>query len=183
MRRILWYALKGDCLAVTRAVEVQVAMQYVLTNQGLFPEYGATPPKYESASDIPTIGIATRSQTIACERYLAADRLVQLKMGRRMLAGQLVEEFAPGGNRQAIEFCSGGLWCEQILIPGILQAWSDDPLAQSLMRRFMRAIRAAAYCKVGAYWVGPEAYEFLKEGGRLAVNAEAEESFDLRLPD
>ncbi len=51
------------------------------------------------------------------------------------------------------------------------------------MRRYTSAIKKLFDKKVNAYWIGPEAYEFLKNGGRLTLNVQADPSFDLKIDD
>lgn len=70
-----------------------------------------------------------------------------------------------------------------MLINGLVQTWSDSKEAQRLMRLFMSAFKNVFIQKIGAYWIGPEALEFLRGGGRLTLNVDADPSFDIQLPD
>ena len=55
--------------------------------------------------------------------------------------------------------------------------------AQRLMRLFMSAFKNIFKQKIGAYWIGPAAFEFLRDGGRLTLNVNADPSFDIQIPN
>lgn len=51
------------------------------------------------------------------------------------------------------------------------------------MRLFLSSIRKHFKEKINAFWIGPEAYEFLVNGGRLTQNTDAAPSLDMKVPD
>ncbi|CCF98549.1 conserved hypothetical protein (fragment) [Ralstonia solanacearum K60] len=79
----------------------------------------------------------------------------------------MIAAYEAGNCRECVEFNAGGFWEGKVLINGLIQTWSDDPAAQRLMRRYTSAIKKLFDKKVNAYWIGPEAYEFLKPVFRL----------------
>jgi hypothetical protein len=182
MKRIFFFATKSDILAVTDAVEEKMPLKYILAFHSLFPGYGAIAPQYESASKIPTVGIATRGQTSSCERYIVVNRSTQVEPVTRVIAGEGRTGYEAGNCSDCVEFTTGGLWDARVLINGLIQAWSESAQAQQLMRRFSSAIKKTFEEKIDSYWVGPEAFQFLKDGGRLTLNVDAAPSFDLKIP-
>jgi hypothetical protein len=165
---------------VTDAVEKQLSLRYILAYHNLFPEYGGG-AQYESASQIPTLGVATRKQTATCEKYIVANRSTQVEPITRVVAGRSSTVYEPGNCSDCIEFTAGGLWDGSILINGLIQTWSEGALAQQLMRKFSSAMKKTFTEKINSYWIGPEAFQFLKDGGRLTLNIDAAPSFDIRI--
>ncbi|MGZ2749719.1 hypothetical protein [Burkholderia stagnalis] len=189
MKRIHFYATKSDILTVTDSVESGWSFKYILVDHFLFPNYGSAIPMYGTARDIPDLGVAAKNQTGSCERYLVVEKSVEVRpmtkhLGKNMPdGGRLITYCDPGDCAEGVELNTGGFWSDGTLISGLIQTWSDDPAAQRLMRRFGSALKKHFSEKINAYWVGPEAYEFLRNGGRLTPNVSAPPEFDLKLPD
>lgn len=183
MKRIYFFATRNDLLTVANAVEEKVSLQYILAHHQLHPAYGPTAPTYPSASRFPSLGIAAAKQTGSCERYLVASRTTAVVPVTRLIDGNPETYFEPGNCPDCIEFNAGGLWEGRVLINGLVQTWSDSKEARRLMRLFMSTFEKIFKRKIGAYWIGPEAYEFLRGGGRLTLNVDAEPSFDIQIPD
>ncbi|VVD67568.1 hypothetical protein PIN31009_00434 [Pandoraea iniqua] len=182
MKRIFFFATKSDILAVTNIVEERLDLMYILSHHGLFSEHQGCAPKYESAAKIPTLGIATRRQTTSCERYLVVNRATHVEPVTRVYGGVEKTEYEQGNCPDAIEFNAGGFWENEVLINGLIQTWSESTPAQQLMRAFFAAMKKTFKTKVNAYWIGPEAFQFLKDGGRLTLNVDANPSFDIKIP-
>lgn len=182
MKRIFFFATKSDILAVTSLVEQNSALTYVLSHHNLFPEYGGVAPQYESASEIPALGIATRRQTSSCERYIVVNRSTHVEPVTRVYGGTEKAEYEQGNCPDSIEFNAGGVWEKEVLINGLIQTWSESTLAQQLMRKLFTAIKKTFNEKANAYWIGPDAFQFLENGGRLTLNVDAAPSFDIKIP-
>lgn len=181
MKRIFFFATKRDILMVTNEVERKLAVTYVLEHHDLYPEYGDHAPKFDSAARIPTLGIATRKQTIACERYIVSEESMHVAPISRLVGEKHVTTYEMGSCPDSISFNSGGMWNDRVLINGLVKTWSDSGSAQRLMRSFYSSIKKNFIRKVGSYWVGPDAYQFLEDGGRLTLNVDADSSFDLKI--
>lgn len=181
MKRIYFFATKGDISSITAEVEKQFPLKYVLAHHDLFPEYSDRAPWYESAIQIPTLGIATRKQTTSCERYIAMDRSTQIEPVARLIGGVSRIAFELGNCEDCIELTSGGFWNEDVLISGLVQTWSEGASAQRLMRKFSSLMKKIFSQKSGVYWIGPEAFEFLKNGGRLTLNLDAPSAMDIKV--
>jgi hypothetical protein len=181
MKRIFFFATRTDILTVTDAGEKRSPLKYVLEHHDLFPEYGSTIPRYQSAAEILTLGTATRRQTSNCERYIVAHESTPVEPFTRVIGGKSTTAYELGNCPDCIELTGGGFWEGTVLINGLLQTWSDSTLSQQLMRRFASAIKKTSKQKIGAYWIGPEAFHFLENGGRLTLNVEAAPSFDIKI--
>ena len=183
MKRIYFFATKIDILTVANTVEEKTRLQYILAHHRLHPAYGPTAPTYPSVARFPHLGIATAKQTGSCERYIVAPLTAPIVPVTRVIGGNPETFFEVGNCPDCVEFNAGGLWGGQVLINGLVQTWSDSKEAQRLMRLFMSAFKNVFIQKIGAYWIGPEALEFLRGGGRLTLNVDADPSFDIQLPD
>ncbi|MEX3967384.1 hypothetical protein AB4Y42_35060 [Paraburkholderia sp. EG286B] len=183
MKRIFFYATKIDILAVANAVEEKTPLQYILAHHQLHPAYGPTAAEYPSASQLPRLGIATAKQTGSCEQYIVAPRTSAITPVTRLIGGNPETCFELGNCPDCVEFNGGGFWEGRVLINGLIQTWSDSKDAQRLMRLFKSTIQKTFKQKIGSYWIGPEAFKFLQDGGRLTLNVEAEPCFDIQVPD
>jgi hypothetical protein len=182
MKRIHFYATRNDILDVTRNIELKHKLKYILTFHTLFPQFSNIAPEYNCASDIPKIGIASRKSSNGCEKYLVAETAAELIPSTELIGGKLITAYRPGSCAQCITFNAGGFWQEEVLLNGLIETWSSDSAAQRLMRQFQVAIKKGFKEKIGEFWVGPEAFEFLRNGGRLTINVSAAPKFDLVLP-
>jgi hypothetical protein len=183
MKHIYFFATKIDILTVVNAVEEKTPLQYILAFHHLHPAYGSTAPRYLSASRFPHLGIAIAKQTGSCERYIVAPLTTRVVPVTRVIRGNPESYFELGNYPDCVEFNVGGLWRGQVLINGLVQTWSDSKEAQRLMRLFASTFKRLFKQKIGAYWMGPEALEFLRDGGRLTLNVDADPSFDIQIPD
>lgn len=190
MKRIFFYATKRDILSITNIVEQKNTLKYILAQHYFHPKYVTSgAPTFDSATAISDLGVAAGSQTGRCERYIVAESSTLIEpvtsqvRSAQPRGGVLVAAYDMGNCPDCIEFNAGGLWQETVLINGLIQTWSDSKSAQQLMRQFMSAIKKNFGERIGAYWVGPEAFEFLKHGGRLTLNVDASASFDLKIPE
>ncbi|CAB3657181.1 hypothetical protein LMG24238_01472 [Paraburkholderia sediminicola] len=186
MKRIYLFASKNDILLITDMVENKGAIKYILAQHDLHPKYGAVAPVYETARSIPDLGAAAGSQTGSCERYLVVERSTEVLPVTRLIGGKLpgggklITAYEMGNCSECVEFNAGG-WSSGVLLNGLIQTWSEGLAAQRLMRRFASALKQQFKTKINAYWIGPEAYEFLKNGGRLTLNVDAAPSFDVKI--
>ncbi|KAB0685729.1 hypothetical protein [Burkholderia territorii] len=186
MKRIHFFATKNDTLSVTDEVERKLELKYILTHHTVYQKYDDA-PIYETARNIPEIGSAAGSQTTRCENYLVVERNVPVSPVTEFF-GELLPEggkwytfYRAGNCPEGVEFNAGGMWSSTIMINGLVRTWSDDSAAQRLMRLFASAMKKQFQEKINGYWIGAEAYQFLKNGGRLTQSADAPSEFDLKL--
>lgn len=187
MKRIYLFASKNDILSITDSVENKGPVKYILAQHDLHLKYGAVAPVYETARSIPDLGVAAGSQTGSCERYLVVERSTEVLPVTRLIGtklpggGKLITAYEMGNCSECVEFNAGGLWSGGVLLNGLIQTWSEGPAAQRLMRQFASVLKQQFETKINVYWIGPEAYEFLKTGGRLTLNVDAAPSFDVKI--
>ncbi|MGO4565486.1 hypothetical protein AB4Z52_10530 [Rhizobium sp. 2YAF20] len=182
MKRIFFYATGRDIFSVTRLVEEKMSLKYILANHDLYVPPGDDAPVYYSASSISGLGKASRPASATCERYVVAEKNVSINMITEKVKGIDKAYFSISNCADCIEFNAGGMWEDKVLLNGLIQTWSDSKLAQRLMRQFQSAFKKNNFERIAYFWVGPEAYELLRQGGRLTRGTDAASSFDLQLP-
>jgi len=177
MKRILFYALKEDLLPVLREFESANSLKYVRT--GLFQTDNYR--TIEHGEQIVDLGRATADSANLSESFLVCRRDALVRV--RPVTGGAVQRFAVDQlwNPDTVILTPAGLWNNEVILNGRLGTISDHPSAQLLMRRFNGAIRKS-FTKVNAFWVGPKALDYLKDGKRLTVAVQSSREFDLRVP-
>lgn len=186
MKRIHFFSTKDDIRLISDFAEKKIDLKYISTRHHVYPFHEMASLTHESARDIENLGIASASQTGSCEKFVVVERSTTVSpeithIGANLPdGGKLYTYYSVANCANAIEFNAGGEY-RGALINGLIQTWSDAPGAQKLMRLFLSAFKKEFNVKVGVYWIGPEAYEFLKNGGRLTHNFEAGSEFDLRV--
>jgi hypothetical protein len=189
MKRLYFFASKADILLATDMLESKEEVKYILAHHNLHPNRGLNAPIYESAREIPDLGVAAAKQTGSCEHYLIAGRSQEVTPVSRLVGknlpdgGRFITAYEAGACSHCVEFNAGGYWDGEVLINGLVQTWSLDPAAQKLMRIFSAGFKKAFPKKIGVYWIGPEALQFLTKGGRLTLNVNAAPSFDIRFTE
>lgn len=175
MKQKNFYARGEDYEALLSAVEARVPLAY--HEMGNFTS--APPPPASSWTRLEGVGLADSDASTSCRSYLVIEgggrvrvrRIGGLFRARRHLVDQLINPgtvtLTPGGNRR-----------DQALLPGRVATVHDDPAAQRLMESFDAALRAR-FTRVKAYWVGPCAMAWLREGGRLTPAIQSPPEYDL----
>lgn len=64
---------KNDILSIMDEVGGKGSVKYLLARHNLHPKYGSVVPVYQTAHNIPELGIAAGTQTGRCERYLVVE--------------------------------------------------------------------------------------------------------------
>lgn len=170
-----FYATKEDLLPVLKSIEEQSQIKYVLT--GLLES--ADLQTYQTAADIPSLGIAKHENAIACAAYLVADREKNIVSHKRpQNAGGVRYEVSQMGNPQTITFQPGGLFDGKALLYGRIGTISDAPESLALFRFFATVLRKH-FKKADIYYVGSKAYELWKSGTRLTQAVQSPPEFDL----
>jgi hypothetical protein len=200
----LFYATRNDLLVVTTRVEALSPLKYVRSGTTI----KLPPGSFDSALDIPNLGKASRPSSIACETYLVCDpatairprqlkTLTDLSVNRPTitLAGRefaidrrhLQTHVGPArfaidqlANPDTIGFTPGGEWNNNILLHGRFATASESRFSQELLMRCGAALQKE-FTRVKAFYVGPEAMEFLKSGKRLTVAEQSPPEVDLSL--
>ncbi|HOX07365.1 MAG TPA: hypothetical protein PK280_13260 [Planctomycetota bacterium] len=176
LRQIHFFALKEDILPVLEVVEAQGALKYVLT--GNFTKPGLE--VYSCGAELPDLGRPTSGSATGCASFLVTGsatpvnvRPIEASDGTtRYCVDQLI-------NSDVVGFSSGGLWSEDIVLPGRVSTVWDSDASQGLMKRFKAALRKR-FTRVQAFLVGPAALKLLDAGKRLTSGAQCPREYDLR---
>src|SRR5215472_4541180 len=169
-----FFATKNDLVPVLRCVEQRTPVKYVLFGHFPIPES----PTFRRGEEIPNLGIAPGESHVSCPIFLICDP--GLKLITRAING--VYSFDQLENPDTITFSTGGLW-KDILLYGEFATCtgSFSPIAKRLLQRYTYQVRKH-FKYIGAYYVGAEAEEMLKQGKRLTLAEQTPKSFDLQLP-
>jgi hypothetical protein len=171
----LFFATKNDILPVLRGVEARLPVKYV--TRGHFPSTAA--PTYHRGEDIPDLGIAPGDSHLSCPGFLICEP--SLEVNTRPIDGGRVYAFDQLDNPDTITYSTGGLW-KDILLYGRFATCTGtfSKIAKTLLQRYVYHLRKH-FNYIGAYYVGPEAEEMLRQGKRLTLAEQTPTSFDLRL--
>jgi len=177
MKQIGFFALKDDILPVLKDFEATAAVKYVSTGAFNSPNYSI----FSQGTALPNLGTATSASTINCTSFLVcvADAEVNLR-ALSSIDGKNRLSIDQLNNPDTITFSAGGLWNNEILLHGRVATASQSKLSQALMRRFQAALRKR-FVKLKAFYVGPQALAFLKDGRRLTISAQSPQEFDLKV--
>lgn len=174
---IMFYATAADLGLLLSSLETQKNLQY--TRTGLF--HTNTPQTYRSYVDIPDFGTARHPTSIANPSYLVSPRgavvcvedVPQRRGGVLYAIDQLL-------NQDAIIFGPGGRYQDDIMLYGRIGTVSDSPISKGLYHFFTRPFRER-FKRADEFFLGPEALNFGRRGGRLALSASTPPEHDLKV--
>ena len=85
-------------------------------------------------------------------------------------------------NPDTITFSAGGLWKDMLLYGRFATCTASfSPISKKLLQRYTYHVRKH-FKYIGAYYVGQEAEEMLRQGKRLTLAEQTPKNFDLQLP-
>jgi hypothetical protein len=178
MKQILFFALRNDVMSLLERFDSMGAVKYVESGVISTPSCSS----FDRGASIPDLGRASNPSAINCQTFLICTSSTEIRL-RPLADVDCRIRFAVDQleNPDTVMFSSGGLWNNSILLHGRTSTVSQSKLSQELMRRFQRALIKVDFQKVKAYYVGPDAMEFLKNGQRLSTSAQSPREFDLSL--
>jgi|SRR6266850_2938469 len=178
MRQILFFAVKDDLTPVLKAVEQGGSLKYALMRDYDTSHY----PSFRQGSDIPNLGYATSDSAQSCDSFLVAESSVSLNVRPIDLAAEVHRRFSMDQllNPDTVTFTPGGLRNDDVVLHGRVATVSKSVRAQQLMKRFHSAFKEH-YKKVKAFYVGPNAFDFLESGKRLTISVQSPREFDLAI--
>jgi hypothetical protein len=173
----MFYATATDLRPLLSSLERDKNLQYTLA--GLFETN--TPQTYPSYVDIPDFGIARHPTSIANSEYLvstggAAVRIRDVPQ-RRGGVYYAIDQLL---NEDTIVFGPGGRYKDNIILYGRIGTVSDSPTSRVLYRFFTRPFRER-FKSTDEFFLGPEALDFARRGGRLALSASTPPEHDLKI--
>lgn len=158
--------------------EAKGPFSFALT--GLFDE--PKPNVFLSASLLPSLARPAASQSQACATYLITPVACQVSIRSvPQAAGAMKYAVDQLDNPDSASLTHGRLFVPGVLISGRIATASATPAAKKLFSAFSNAI-GKLFRRVNAFYVGPEAYELLRQGCRLTFNADAPREYDLERP-
>jgi hypothetical protein len=174
MKQLRFFAVDDDLLNVLIYVERDLKLQYV--KAGVFRSQKLE--SYQSARDIPKLGVANADAAVSCDSYLVAEssvvirpRAITLQNGEtRFGIDQLVSSttvlLTPAGSTNGL-----------VLYGTVSSAWADEASIK-IFRMFERATKKH-FQKIKAFWVGANALQQLRDGRRLTIAVQSPKEFDL----
>ncbi len=175
-KQILFFGSRSDLLNAVGAVERSKSVAYVLCTMKDQPTYS----KLHSLSEIPNLGRTHSSSYITGDAYLVLEAGVEPRVREvKQDKGDVKFTIDQKLNQASIALRPGGIFEEGILICGNLGTASTDPVSRELYRSYSSKM-VKAFKKVKAYYVGPEALQWLRRGWRLiTIHAKEDPRYDL----
>lgn len=170
-----FFATREDLEQVLGAIEARVGIKYMLAGLHASREI----PIYQSALEIPSLGMATADSSAACERYLVVPKQTNVAVrdvpqkagGVRYAVDQLM-------NQDAITLCPAGRRDEGAIISGVAGTTSETRKALEIFRLYRNHIRQA-FTKRQSFYLGAEAMRLKREGFRLTTSIRSPREYDL----
>lgn len=176
MSRISFFALRDDLLQVLEEIEGKARPAYTLAESYPSP----TAKQFESASDIPGLGIADAEQTALCAQYLITVASLEIQSEKiHRWNGSVVYVVNQSFNPDSVILTAGGRWDEDIIIAGNIASGSKSPSSEAWMRKYRTVIKRR-FTRINAFWVGPSALIDFRRGQRLTIAEQSPSEYDLR---
>lgn len=174
-----FYATKADLIPVLNKIESDTFLTYVRYDSYPTPAF----TKFDSALNIPSLGLATSDSAISCEAYVVVPRAVEVVL-REIRQSNGVVRYAVDQllNPLSITFHSGGQHSSGAVLHGRVATASTIAESRQLLGRFERALKKN-FRKVSAFYVGPEAFSLLAHGTRLTGALQSPRTYDLKSPN
>ena len=176
MAQVGFYATGEDLLPICEAVEQKESIRYVEMGRRSESNF----PEYLSAKLIPSFGTTKGDQFSWMTRYLMLDMSLPVNvepLPNRTPPGYWVYE---GINPTGVELTPAGVFAPGVLLAGRLATMGLTDRANQLYRSVANRIRKQ-FKKVGAFYVGPTAFQNLQCGWRLTEAIQSPSIYDLSL--
>jgi hypothetical protein len=176
--QIFFYATAQDLSGVLSSLEAQKDLQYALA--GMFDSKELQ--TYLSYRDIPDLGRAFHRSAVANRQYLVSLKGTAVRMQDvPQYAGGVLFAVSLKLNEDSIVFSPGGRYRDDVLLYGMVGTLSPPPsVASKNLYTFAAKAFRKDFAKVREYFVGPEAFDLMASGVRLAMDATSPSEFDLR---
>ncbi|GIW82867.1 MAG: hypothetical protein KatS3mg105_4674 [Gemmatales bacterium] len=184
-----FFATREDILPGLRHIEQQLSVVFydgdLLDTNDIVPIL--------SLSDIETVGISQFGnhcldkvyEIVPTESKMTVREVIQYKgwgRGRRTPENQIIKYQLVHAEEpfSSVGFRPGGLYKDECLIDGAV--WNGGEGRESLaFYRQIRKILLKGFKHVNEYWLGPEAFQLLKQGFRLCSFHDGRRECDFRL--
>jgi hypothetical protein len=173
-----FFASPDDLLSVFERVESRHSLSFVLAGMFETSQFAL----FHAGAALPTLRLPADRQSIGCPTYLVlwGSTPVNVRSVRQRTGGTryAIDQLE---NPDSITLTHGGFHSPNVLISGRVATVSVTPTGKKLQSAFSNAI-AKQFTRVNAFYVGPEAYELLRQGCRLTFNADTPPEYDLERP-
>jgi hypothetical protein len=158
-----FFATRQDQLPGLLRLEAELKLQYAL--MGMFES--REPTVFASAADLPDLGVVEDGHYMQtpCYMVLPKGKPIQIRTVPQK-AGGVLYDVGLFINPTPISFRPSGRFGRQVIIPGRVDSKVGNKTSLALAQTFWQAL-TKGYVKVGRYAIGPEARQFLEQGGRL----------------
>jgi hypothetical protein len=171
-----FFATRKDQLGLINSVEEREHFKYAPAGSFELPKAQI----YSPGAAIPTLGVAKNESAIGGDCYLVVALADNFACREIRQAGSGIKyAFDQSGNPNSIIFLHGGFY-QDILLYGKIGTVSNTVASMPIYKLFLSAVRTR-FAKIGSYFVGPEAQEFARSGGRLTIAAQSPREYDLTL--
>lgn len=177
MPQLSFFATRDDLLPICEDVENKDPLWYVEMGHRLTLDFQA----FASADLIPSLGVAKADSWVSTARYLILDNTLKVGFESKRIGDSDMVAVHQGANPEGIELTPGGVFQEGILLSGRLATLGLTKRSTQLYRLFASRIKKR-FVRVGAYYVGADAYAHLEQGWRLTGAVQTPVTFDLRIP-
>jgi hypothetical protein len=172
-----FYATYNDVAKVLEQFEAQERVTYVRT--GLFDQ--RTPEIFETYRAIDDLSISVDGNAHLVPGYLiVSDPSAIVVREVPQLAGGILFAIDQQLINDSLYFQSGGLFSDQMIVPGKIGIVYQTAVAQRLYGTLAKGL-AQTFYKVRSYYVGSEAHALWQNGLRLGLSLKASADFDLKL--
>lgn len=176
-RTVYFYATRDDLVHLCEGVEATQELTYALagniaTDQAIC---------YPSAVDIPDLGTSKKGAILHQPSFLIVARSTPITVFTRMRAdAQAVYFVGQQHNPDSIDFQPSGVYDGKNVIQGALGSISKSQTSVKLYRLFLKMLQKL-FSAIRGYYVGPEALQFNKQGGRLTQSIKLPIDTDLKI--
>ncbi|MEM6955451.1 MAG: hypothetical protein AAF411_25005 [Myxococcota bacterium] len=178
MKEVCFFATPEDIRPVLERFEAFEPIQYV-EMQMRTDDLRAV---YMSSEQLPDAGQANDRDANFCERYLICPRDAKVSVQTmKMKNGKTRRDVFAVDNPEGASLTTAGIWRHDILLPGRMTAMHRNASSDAIIKNFRSAIRKEKFKKVKAFWVGPAAMGWLRDGKRLPSGGDADDPTSLDL--
>lgn len=172
----MFFATALDLGSVLSLLEAEKPLQYTLT--GLFE--ANKPQTYLSYTDIPDFGRAPHPTAVANPCYLISLQGKEIRVRDvPQKAGGVFFAIDQLWNDDTIAFRPGGKHGNSVILYGMIGTVSKTAASKDLYNFVGRPFRES-FLRKQEFFVGQEALDFWKAGGRLTIGASSPPEFDLK---
>lgn len=177
MKTVRFFATNADIYPILSKIEDEMPLMYI--KSGLFKTKNVD--KFLTAKDIPNLGIMSDEHEPDCDTFLVTARNANVEIRSiKQNNGSVLFAVDELSNPDSLTFRPAGMLGNDVIISGTLGSTSDMEISNKVIKTFSNSIKKQ-FKKVGAFWVGQEAYSMLLAGKRLTGATQSPREYDLKI--